>query len=76
VNHLIVSSEPLQGDNTWIELRDLDVVGVDWRMSLYRGRIEDDGQVELEAGYKPDAAEAARAVDSPPAAPTAPRADA
>ena len=36
VNHLIISSEPLQGDNTWIELGHDEAVGVDWRMHLYR----------------------------------------
>ncbi len=34
VNHLIISSEPLQGDNVWEELQDGDVVGVDHRMRV------------------------------------------
>lgn len=34
VNHFIVSSEPLQGENIWLELSPGDVVGVDWRMRL------------------------------------------
>jgi glutamine amidotransferase len=38
VNHLIISSEPNLGDNTWMELADGEYVGVDWRMHLYRGR--------------------------------------
>ena len=39
VNHLIISSEQLQGNNTWIELQDGELVGVDWRMVLHRGRL-------------------------------------
>ncbi|MFT7581595.1 MAG: putative glutamine amidotransferase [Myxococcota bacterium] len=35
VNHLIVSSEPLQGDNIWLEMKEGDIVGVDWRMRLF-----------------------------------------
>ncbi len=34
VNHLLVSSEPLQGDNVWTALAPHEVVGVDWRMQL------------------------------------------
>lgn len=41
VNHLIVSSEELQGENVWIELGDREYVGVDWRMRLYRGHLGD-----------------------------------
>lgn len=37
VNHLIISSEPLQGDSTWQELNEGEIVGVDWRMTLHRG---------------------------------------
>ncbi len=36
VNHLLISSEPLQGDNTWIELEEDTCVGVDWRMKLHQ----------------------------------------
>ena len=36
VNHLILSSEPLQGDNVWEELSEGDVVGVDHRMKVVR----------------------------------------
>jgi predicted glutamine amidotransferase len=32
VNHLVVSSEPLSGENVWIPLSEGQVVGVDWRM--------------------------------------------
>lgn len=34
VNHLILSSEPLGGENIWHELDDDQVIGVDWRMRL------------------------------------------
>ncbi len=37
VNHLILSSESLQGDNTWIDMEEGEIVGVDWGMNLYRG---------------------------------------
>ena len=39
VNHLLVSSEPLQGENVWNELQPHEVVGVDWRMQLTRRRL-------------------------------------
>lgn len=34
VNHLIVTSEPLGGENVWIEMNEDQMVGVDWRMKL------------------------------------------
>lgn len=34
VNHLIVSSEPLQGHNVWHTMAPGEVVGVDWRMRI------------------------------------------
>lgn len=40
VNHLILSSEPLQGENVWEALAPGDMIGVDWRMRLYRGHLE------------------------------------
>lgn len=40
VNHLIFTSEPLQGENVWLEMKEGDVVGVDWRMRLHRGSVE------------------------------------
>jgi glutamine amidotransferase len=40
VNHLIISSEALQGDNIWIELAHDEVVGVDWRMSLCNTHLD------------------------------------
>ncbi len=36
VNHLLVSSEPLQGDNVWQAMAPREVVAVDWRMQLSR----------------------------------------
>jgi len=40
VNHLILSSESVSGDNTWVRVEDGDVVGVDWRMKLHFGKLE------------------------------------
>jgi glutamine amidotransferase len=40
VNHLIFSSEPLQGENVWEELADGDVIGVDWRMRVLRTTLD------------------------------------
>lgn len=34
VKHLVVSSEPLLGDNVWSPLRPFEVIGVDWSMKL------------------------------------------
>jgi glutamine amidotransferase len=34
VNHLIFTSEPLQGENIWLPLKSGDLVGVDWSMKL------------------------------------------
>lgn len=36
VNHLLISSEPLQGDNVWTELGEGEVVAVDAFMRLHR----------------------------------------
>lgn len=36
VNHLIFTSEPLQGENVWNQMRPGDLVGVDWRMRMER----------------------------------------
>lgn len=36
VNHCVVSSEPLQGENVWLPLDPGDMVGVDGRMMLFR----------------------------------------
>jgi glutamine amidotransferase len=40
VNHLIFSSEPLQGENIWEELEDGEVIGVDWRMRISKTRLD------------------------------------
>jgi len=40
VKHLVVSSEPLQGENVWTPLAVGEIVGVDWRMQLARVRPE------------------------------------
>jgi glutamine amidotransferase len=40
VNHLIFSSEPLQGENVWEQLADGDVIGVDWRMRVLRTTLD------------------------------------
>jgi glutamine amidotransferase len=34
VNHFILSSEPLGGENIWLEVPEGQVVGVDWRMKV------------------------------------------
>lgn len=36
VNHLVLSSEPLQSDNVWDQMQTGDIIGVDWRMRLAR----------------------------------------
>ncbi len=40
VNHCIISSEPLQGENVWEPLQPGDVVGVDRGMQLVRTRLD------------------------------------
>ena len=40
VNHFIVSSEPLQGENVWEALAAGDVIGVDERMLVRRSRLD------------------------------------
>jgi len=40
VNHFIVSSEPLQGENVWEALAVGDVIGVDARMFVRRSRLD------------------------------------
>jgi len=44
VNHLIFSSEPLQGENVWNEMRAGETIGVDWRMRMARREL---GQPKL-----------------------------
>ncbi len=36
VNHLIFSSETIQGENVWLPMEDGELIGVDWRMKLMR----------------------------------------
>jgi glutamine amidotransferase len=40
VNHFIVSSEPLQGENVWLPLAQGDIVGVDRRMQIAKAHVE------------------------------------
>jgi hypothetical protein len=40
VNHFIVCSEPLQGENVWEPLAVGDVIGVDGRMRVRRSRLD------------------------------------
>lgn len=40
VNHFIVSSEPLQGENVWLPLELGDIVGVDRRMQVSRAHLD------------------------------------
>ncbi|HEX3774175.1 MAG TPA: class II glutamine amidotransferase [Polyangiaceae bacterium] len=40
VNHFIVSSEPLHGENVWEPLAAGDVIGVDERMQVRRSRLD------------------------------------
>lgn len=39
VNHLVLSSEPLHGENIWIPIEAGTIMGVDRGMQLFRGRI-------------------------------------
>lgn len=41
VNHLLLSSEPLGGENIWEELGEDEMIGVDWRMRLVRRGLHD-----------------------------------
>ncbi len=40
VNHLILSSEPLGGENVWQALEPGDMIGVDWRMKLAQRKLQ------------------------------------
>ena len=40
VNHFIVSSEPLQGENVWLPLAQGDIVGVDSRMQISKSHLD------------------------------------
>lgn len=50
VNHFIVSSEKLQGDNVWVELRRGDIMAVDHRMQVFTGQLERVDLPVLQAG--------------------------
>jgi len=39
INHLLFSSEIIDGDNVWTEMSAGDIIGVDWRMRLVRGQL-------------------------------------
>ena len=40
VNHLILSSEPLSGENVWIAMQPGEIIGVDARMQLTRRHVK------------------------------------
>lgn len=40
INHLIFSSEVMDGDNVWNEMKSGDIIGVDWRMRMVRGAAD------------------------------------
>ena len=40
INHLIFSSEVIDGENVWTEMTRGDIIGVDWRMRVSRGHVE------------------------------------
>lgn len=41
VNHLIISSEQLQGENVWSALKEGEVLGVDQRMRVFSGSLKE-----------------------------------
>ncbi len=36
INHLLFTSEPLEGNNVWIQMERGELIGVDWQMKLHR----------------------------------------
>jgi glutamine amidotransferase len=40
INHLIFSSEVIDGDNVWNPMTKGDIIGVDWRMRMVRGAVD------------------------------------
>ncbi len=40
INHLIFSSEVIDGDNVWEAMKPGDIIGVDWRMRVVRGAVD------------------------------------
>jgi len=43
VNHFLVSSEPLSGENVWLPFESGEIVAIDRDMNLYRSHIEKRG---------------------------------
>ncbi len=39
INHLILSSEPLSGENIWIEIEPMNIVGADYNMTLFQAKL-------------------------------------
>lgn len=46
INHLIFSSEPLQGENIWLKMEPGQMVGIDWRMQMHL--FDDTGNIPLD----------------------------
>ena len=61
VNHLIFSSEPLQGENIWEPLKDGEIIGVDWRTPLSKARSLLGPEVAVQGNLDPAALFAPRA---------------
>ncbi|AYF45546.1 glutamine amidotransferase domain protein [Halobacteriovorax sp. BALOs_7] len=40
VNHLIFSSEPLSGDNIWIDLGPKEILGIDYKMKIFKKTLD------------------------------------
>lgn len=40
VNHLVLSSAVMKGDNVWRQMQRGDIVAIDWRMRLVSGHVE------------------------------------
>jgi len=51
INHLILSSEPLGGENIWLPLADGDLIGVDERMRLTQGKMDSAGGVAIDRTF-------------------------
>ncbi|HEX6276996.1 MAG TPA: hypothetical protein VFZ53_28340, partial [Polyangiaceae bacterium] len=43
VNHFLVSSEPLSGENVWLPFESGEIVAIDRDMHLYRSHVEKRG---------------------------------
>ena len=44
VNHFIVSSEPLLGENVWVAMGHGEMMALDWRMRITRGHVDHPAQ--------------------------------